>query len=188
MPLAAAIPAITGIAGSLIGGAGGATNTRPPSLDRTQSTTLDSLLQTLSPTVGAKPTIDPALRAGAFNDIAAGGVGGANRITNALTSRGLGRSGLLASALTQNSNQVSANQNSANQFLSNQAIQQRNTTIQQILGLLGVNNTPGQSGIGGFLSGFAGPFAKTLASLSLNPSNGSGGSFTTPGGWNSGSS
>lgn len=188
MPLAAAIPAITGIAGSLIGGAGGATNTRPPSLDRTQSTTLDSLLKTLSPTVGATPTIDPALRAGAFNDIAAGGTGGANRVTNALVSRGLGRSGLLSSALTQNSNQVSANQNSANQFLSNQAIQQRNTTIQQILGLLGVNNTPGQSGIGGFLSGFAGPFAKTLASL--NPSGGGsgGGTFTTPGGWNSGSS
>lgn len=179
MPLAAAIPAIAGIGGAIAGGIGGASNTRPPSLDKTQSTTLDSLLKTLAPTVGGTPTIDPALRAGAFNDIAAGGVGGANRITNLLASRGLGRSGLLSSALTQNSNQVSANQNSANQFLTNQAIQQRNTTIQQIAQLLGVTNIPGQSGFGGFMSGFAGPFAKTLASLNGGGNSlGSGGAPT----------
>lgn len=188
MPIAAAIPAIIGGVSAIAGGIGGASNTRPPSLDKTQSMTLDNLIKTLSPTVGATPTIDPALRASAFNDIAAGGVGGANRVTNALASRGLGRSGLLSSALAQNSNQVSANQNSANQFLSNQAIQQRNTTINQILQLLGVNNTPGQSGFGGFMSGFAGPFAKTLASLNGGGSSGGGGTFTTPGGWNSGSS
>lgn len=166
MPIAAALPAIIGGVGAIAGGIGGATNPRPPSLDKTQSTTLDSLLQTLSPTVGATPTIDPALRAGAFNDIAASGVGGANRVTNALTSRGLGRSGLLASALTQNSNQVSASQNSANQFLTNEAIQQRNTTIQQIASLLGVQNIPGQSGVSGFFSGMGnalGPLAYALA-------------------------
>ncbi len=159
MPIAAAaIPLI----GAAIGGIGGATNKRPSSLDPTQSSTLDSLLKQLSPQVGATPKIDPVQQSLLFDQIAKSGVGGANRITNALSSRGLGRSGLLAQGLTQNSNQVAAAQTGANLDLQQQAITQRNTTIQQILGLLGITNVPGQSGIGGFLSGFAGPFAKAL--------------------------
>lgn len=165
MPIAAAIPAIAGLAGSVIGGIGGASNTRPPSLDPTQRNSLDSLLKQLMPTVGTTPTIDPVQQSLMRNEIAGAGVGGANRVTNALVSRGLGRSGLLAQGLTQNSNQVSAAQNQSDLALQQQAVTQRNTTIQQILGLLGVTNIPGQSGAGGFLSGFAGPFAKTLASL-----------------------
>jgi hypothetical protein len=162
MPIAAAIPAI---AGGILGGIGGATNTRPPSLDPTQRGTLDSLLKTLSGTVGATPKIDPEQQANLFGQVAQSGVGGANRIVNALSSRGLGRSGLLASGLTQNSNQISANQTAVNQQLQQQAINQRNTTIQQILGLLGVSNIPGQSGVGGFFSGAAGPLSYGLSKL-----------------------
>lgn len=177
MPLAAAIPAIAGVASSVIGGLGGAANTRPPSLDKTQSTTLDSLINQLYPKTVQNPTIDPVQQSSIFDQIARSGVGGANRVTNTLTSRGLGRSGLLAAGLTQNSNQIAGEQTGANLQLQQQAVNQRNTTIQQILQLLGVNNTPGQSGIGGFLSGFAGPFAKTLAGLSNggNTALGSGG-------------
>src|SRR6266550_6145357 len=121
MPIAAAAAPLIG---SVIGGIGGATNRRPPSLDPTQSSTLDNLLKQLYPQVGATPKIDPVQQSLLYDQIAKSGVGGANRITNALTSRGLGRSGLLASGLAQNSNQVSVNQNSANQFLTNEAIQQ----------------------------------------------------------------
>src|SRR6266480_3810928 len=156
------VPALPAIGGAILGGIGGATNKRPPSLDPTQSSTLDNLLKQLYPQVGATPKIDPTQQSLLYDEIAKSGVGGANRITNALSSRGLGRSGLLAQGLTQNSNQVAAAQTGANLDLQQQAITQRNTTIQQILGLLGITNVPGQSGIGGFLSGFAGPFAKAL--------------------------
>lgn len=165
MPLAALIPAVAGIGGAIAGGIGGASNTRPPSLDKTQSSTLDSLLTQLYSTVGKVPTVDPIQKSILFDNIAQQGVGGANRVTNALTSRGLGRSGLLSQALTQNSLGVQAAQNQTDLGLQQQAISQRNTTIQQILGLLGVSNIPGQSKFGGFMSGFAGPFAKTLAGL-----------------------
>lgn len=165
MPIAAAIPAIAGAAGSVLGGIGGASNTRPPSLDPTQRSTLDNLLKQLYPQVGQTPTIDKTQQAGMFDEIARAGVGGANRITNSLISRGLGRSGLLASGLTQNSNMMAGAQNEANLHLQQQAVNQRNQTIQQILGLLGVSNIPGQSGFGGFMSGFAGPFSKMLAGL-----------------------
>ncbi len=163
MPIAAAV--IPAIAGGVLGGIGGATNTRPPSLDPTQRGSLDSLLKLLMPQVGATPTIDPVQQSLMRNQIAQAGVGGANRVTNALVSRGLGRSGLLAQGLTQNSNQISAAQTGSDLALQQQAIGQRNTTIQQILGLLGVSNIPGQSGIGGFFSGASGAFAKALAMI-----------------------
>src|SRR5205807_1502813 len=113
---------IIGGASALIGGAGGASNRRPPSLDPTQSSTLDNLLKQLYPQVGATPKIDPVQQSLLYDQIAKSGVGGANRITNALTSRGLGRSGLLAQGLTQNANQVSAAQTGANLDLQQQAI------------------------------------------------------------------
>jgi len=169
MPIAAAIPAI---AGGIIGGIGGATNRRPPSLDQTQSGILDNLLKQLYPQVGATPTIDKTQQAGLFDEIARSGVGGANRITNQLVSRGLGRSGLLASGLSQNSAAISGAQSQANLALQQQAVQQRNQTIQQILQLLGVSNIPGQSGIGGFFSGAAGGLAKGLGMLNFGGGGG----------------
>lgn len=187
MPIAAAaVPLI----GAAVGGIGGAMNKRPPSLDPTQSSTLDNLLKQLYPQVGATPKIDPTQQSLMYDEIAKSGVGGANRITNQLASRGLGRSGLLASGLTQNSNQVASAQTGADLQLQQQAVSQRNTTIQQILGLLGVTNIPGQSGIGGFLSGFAGPFAKALGMMKFGGASAGGGSsdFTTPGGFFSGNS
>lgn len=174
MPIAAAIPLIAGAAGSVLGGIGGATNRRPDSLDPTQRGTLDNLIKQLYPQVGATPTIDPVQQAGLFDQIARSGVGGANRITNQLVSRGLGRSGLLAQGLTQNSNQMAAEQTGVNVGLQQQAIQQRNQTIQQILQLLGISNIPGQSKAGGFLSGFAGPFSKMLAGLNFGGGGGYG--------------
>ena len=170
------VPALPAIGGAILGGIGGATNRRPPSLDPTQSSTLDNLLKQLYPQVGATPTIDKTQQSLLYDQIARSGVGGANSITNALSSRGLGRSGLLAQGLTQNSNQMAAEQTGANLDLQQQAISQRNTTIQQILGLLGVTNIPGQSGIGGFLSGFAGPFAKALGMMKFG---GGGGASST---------
>lgn len=164
MPIAAALPAI---GGAILGGIGGASNTRPPSLDPTQRFTLDALLKQLYPQVGVTPTIDPTQRALMFGNIAQEGVGGANRITNSLISRGLGRSGLLARGLVGNSQGVQAAQNQTDLGLQQQAIQQRNTTINQILSLLGVSNIPGQSGFGGFMSGFAGPFAKALSLMNF---------------------
>jgi hypothetical protein len=156
MPLAAAIPGIIGAVGAIGGGAlAGASNTRPPSLDQTQSGALDSLIKNLLPQTYGAPKIDPAQQASMFDEIAKSGVGGANRITNALSSRGLGRSGLLASGLTQNSNQIAGAQTGANLQLQQQAISQRNTTIQQLMGLLGVSNIPGQSTLGGASAGAA---------------------------------
>jgi hypothetical protein len=176
MPIAAALPAIIGGAGALAAGIGGATNPRPPSLDRTQSSTLDALLKQLYGTVGTTPTIDPVQRALMFGNIAQEGTAGANRATNALTSRGLGRSGLLAQALNQNSSGIQAAQNNTDLGLQQQAISQRNTTIQQILGLLGVTNVPGQSGVSGFFSGAGsalGPLAYALAKGGSNKLNAS---------------
>lgn len=172
MPIAAAIPAIAGAAGSLLGGIGGASNRRPSSLDPTQSGALDSLIKMLMPQVGETPKIDPVQQGLMRDEIAKAGVGGANRVTNALTSRGLGRSGLLARGLEENSNNITSAQTSSDLALQQQAIGQRNTIIQQILGLLGISNIPGQSGLGGFMSGFAGPFAKMLASLKGGGSSG----------------
>ena len=179
MPVAA-LPIIAGAAGSLLGGLGGATNKRPPTLDPTQRTTLDALLKELYPGKLGTPTIDPIQRNLIFGNIAQEGTLGANRVTNALTSRGLARSGLLARGLTQNSLGVQAAQNQTDLALQQQAIQQRNNTISQILGLLGVSNIPGQSGLGGFLSGFAGPFAKLLGGLPFF-GRGGGGDMGTPG-------
>lgn len=169
MPIAAAIPAI---GGAILGGLSGATNKRPPSLDKTQSTTLDSLLKQLYPTVGTTPTEDPKQRALMFGNIAQEGVGGANRVTNSLVSRGLGRSGLLARGLVGNSQAITGAQNNTDLALQQQAISQRNTTISQILSLLGVSNVPGQSGIGGFLSGFAGPASYALSKMNFGGSPG----------------
>src|SRR5256884_3516155 len=149
MPLVAALPAIGGLIGGVLSGRA---NKRPPSLDPTQSGSLDSLLKMLVPTVGTTPKIDPTQQALMYDEIAKSGVGGANRVTNSLVSRGLGRSGLLASGLVQNSNQIASAQTGTNLSLQNQAINQRNTTIQQILGLLGVGNIPGQSAFGGAMA------------------------------------
>lgn len=176
-------PLAIGAGAALLGGLGGLSNRRPPSLDPTQRSTLDNLLKQLYPQVGTTPTIDPVQRSLMFKNIAEEGTLGANRVTNTLASRGLARSGLLARGLTANSNAVTAAQNQTDLGLQQQAIQQRNTTINQILGLLGVTNIPGQSGIGGFLSGFAGPFAKLLAGL-----GGGGGTSASDLGWTPGSS
>lgn len=166
MPIAAAAPAIIGGIGALAGGIGGATNPRPPSLDGTQRSVLDGLLNNLYPSTFKAPQIDPVQQSGLYDQIARSGVGGANRVTNALTSRGLGRSGLLAQGLTENSNQMAGEQSNANLQLQQQAVTQRNQTIQQIMGLLGVSNIPGQSGLSGFFSGAGsalGPLAYALA-------------------------
>src|SRR6266478_9302771 len=146
MPIAAALPAIISGVGAVAGGLGGLSNPRPPSLDPTQRGTLDSLLSKLYGTVGTTPQIDPTQQGLLFDQIAKAGTGGANRITNTLVGRGLGRSGLLAQGLIGNSQAVTGAQNEANLNLQQQAITQRNTTIQQILGLLGITNIPGQSG------------------------------------------
>lgn len=186
-------PLLGGLATSLLGGAAGATNARPPSLDPNQQNALASLLTpggNLMKTAGAPAGIDPVQQALLFGNNANSQTGANNAVTHALVSRGLGHSGLLGGALTQVANQSQQNQNQINLGLQQQGIQQKQMSIQDILGLLGVNNTPGQSGGGAFMAGMAPVAAYSIQRAMNNMGGGTAGSsnFTTPGGFNSGSS
>ena len=182
-------PLLSGIS-SVVGGIAGASNTRPPSLDETQSTSLDALIKNLMPNATGTAKIDPIQQALLYGQNAQSLTGANNALTHALVSRGLGRSGLLGAGLIQNQNQSQVNQGNINLGLQNQAIQQKQLNIQDILGLLNVNNTPGQSGFGGFMAGLAPVLAYSLQHMSNNSGGGGGGSqnFTTPGGFYSGNS
>lgn len=170
---------IGGLASSLLGGIAGATNTRPPSLSPGQSSALSNLLGTpgqpsqLLQTAMGTPKIDPVQQNLMYGSIAANQTGGMDAVTHALVSRGLGHSGLLGGALTQVANQAQAGRNQADLGLQQQAIQQKQLSIQDILGLLGVNNTPGQSGAGGFFAGMA-PVAAYSIQSAMNRNNNSG--------------
>lgn len=162
MPLVAALPAL--IPG-LIGGIAGASNARPPSLSPVQSQSLNSLLPQLTGQVQGPVQIDPVQQALMYNQINQGLTGANNGVTNALVSRGLGQSGLLGAGLIQNQLGAQQARNTANLGLQQQAIQQRQANIQDILGLLNVNNTPGQSGFGAFISGLAGPLSYSVQNM-----------------------
>lgn len=157
-----------GILSGLLGGIAGGSNTRPPSLDPTQRGSLDALIKSLMPTATGTPTIDPIQQALMFGNIAAGRTGADTAITHALSSRGLGTSGLLGAGLIQNQNVATQNQNQANLGLQQQAVQQKQLSIQDILGLLNVNNTPGQSGFGGFMAGLAPILAYSIQNMANN--------------------
>ena len=181
MPIAAAIH---GIAGGIMGGLAGLGHRRPPSLDPTQRYSLDALLGELYPHnrgLGT-PHIDPTQQGLLYNQIAAQGRGAENRITSQFAARGLGRSGLLAQGLMQNSAGMQQAQNQTDLTLQQQAMNQRNETIRQIIQLLGVNNIPGQSGLGAFMAGFAPPAAQGFSQLNFGGSNGNSGGYTTSGG------
>jgi hypothetical protein len=124
--------------------------------------------------VQGTPKIDPIQQALMYGQNAQSLTGANNAVTHALVSRGLGQSGILGAGLMQNANQSQANQNNINLGLQQQAVQQRQLTIQDILGLLNVNNTPGQSGFGGFMAGLA-PVAAYSIQNALNRSYGGGG-------------
>lgn len=172
------MPVIGGIASSLLGGLAGAGNARPPALDPSQRGSLDSLIKALMPTATGNPTIDPVQQMQMFGQNAQSLTGANNSVTHALTSRGLGRSGLLGAGLMQNQNQSSVNQGNINLGLQQQAVQQKQLSIQDLLGLLNVNNTPGQSGFGAFMAGLA-PVAAYSMQRQLNNSYGGGSSFGT---------
>lgn len=169
--LGALIPAI-------LGGLAGATNTRPPALNPAQTTDLNALLNSLLPTATGTPHIDPTLQALSYGNIAANQTGANNAVTNALISRGLGRSGILGGALTQVANQAQQSRNASDVNLQNQAIQQKQLSIQDILGLLNVNTTPGQSGAGGFLAGMAPILAYSIQNMMNNRNAGTNGGGT----------
>lgn len=169
-------PLIGGLLPGLISGLAGSANTRPPSLDPTQRGSLDSLIKGLMPTAQGTPTIDPIQQALMYGNIAASQTGANDAVTNALVSRGLGHSGLLGGALTQVANQAQQSRNQANLGLQQQAIQQKQLSIQDILGLLSVNNAPGQSGGAGFLNGMAPVLAYSIQSMMNNGGFGGGGS------------
>ncbi len=151
----------------LLGGISGAANKRPPSLDPTQSGSLDALIKSLMPNATGTPQIDPTQQALMYNNIAQGQTGANNAVTNALVSRGLGHSGILGGALTQVANQAQSGRNEANLGLQQQAVQQKQLSIQDILGLLNVSNIPGQSKFGGFMQGMA-PIAAYSIQQMLN--------------------
>jgi Spy/CpxP family protein refolding chaperone len=150
---------------SLLGGLAGLFNKRPPSLDPSQHGALDELIRNLMPTATGTPTIDPIQQALMYGNIAASRTGADTAVTHALSSRGLGTSGLLGAGLIQNQNVATQNQNQANLGLQQQAIQQKQLSIQDILGLLNVNNTPGQSGAGGFMAGLAPILSYSIQSI-----------------------
>lgn len=173
------VPAIIGGASALVGGLAGLGNRRPPSLTRTQSSTLDMLLKDLYPQTKSTG-IDPIQQALLYDEIARSGRGAETRLTNRFASRGL-RGGLVAQGLSDVSGNIQGAQNQANLMLQQQSIQQRNETIRQILGLLGVQDIPGQSGFGAFMAGAAGPLAYALTQL-RGGGGGSGGSSAPAGG------
>jgi len=174
MPLAAAAPLIGALAGPLLGGIAGAANPRPPSLSPSQSGALNTLLSpgsNLSKLAFGNPQADPIQQALLYGQNAQSLTGANNQATHALTSRGLGTSGLLGQALTQNANQSQVNQGNINLSLEQQAIQRQQQSWQTISQLLGVNNTPGQSTGGAFMAGLA-PVAAYSIQNALNKNNG----------------
>lgn len=154
--------------GSAIGGIAGLFNKRPPALNPNQTNDLNTLLTNLLPTATGTPKIDPTQQALMYNQINANQVGTGNNATNSLVSRGLGHSGILGTALTQVANQGQQDKNKADLGLQQQAVQQKQLTIQDILGLLNVNTTPGQSNAGAFSAGLAGPLAYSITNMMNN--------------------
>jgi len=165
MPFGGALTA--GLGSALLGGLAGAANTRPPSLAPYQHKDLKALLASLMPVATGTPTIDPVQQMLMYGQIAQGRQGADTGVTHALTSRGLGQSGLLGAGLIQNQNQATANQNTANLALQQQAIQLKQAAIQQLLQGIGISDVPGQSGIGGFLAGLAPTLAYSIQSQNL---------------------
>jgi hypothetical protein len=154
--------------GSAIGGIAGLFNKRPPALNANQTTDLNSLLTNLLPTATGAPKIDPTQQALMYNQINANQVGAGNNATNSLVSRGLGHSGILGTALMQVANQGQQNKNQADLGLQQQAVQQKQLSIQDIIQMLGVNTTPGQSNAGAFSAGLAGPLAYSMQNMMNN--------------------
>lgn len=172
--------ALLGAIPSLIGGLAGLFNKRPPALNGPQTTDLNSLLGSLLPTAQGTPKIDPTQQALGYNNIAASQTGANNAVTNSLVSRGLGHSGILGTALTQVANQAQQGRNASDMNLQNQAIQQKQLSIQDILGLLNVNTTPGQSNAGGFSAGMGPILAYSIQNMLNNRSGGSGTDVNNP--------
>jgi len=173
-------PLLGGLASSLLGGVAGAANPRPPSLNPAQTNSLNTLLSpgsNLSKLAFGNPQADPIQQALLYGQNAASLTGANNQVTHALTSRGLGRSGLLGQALMQNANQSTQNQTGINLSLEQQAIQRQQQSWQTIAQLLGVNATPGQSGFGAFMGGLA-PVAAYSIQNAINGRNNPG--FPTP--------
>lgn len=173
---AAALPIIASIGSSLLSGLTGGANTRPGALNPTQSSSLDSLLHSLMMSLGQTPQIDPTQQKLLYGDIAQNQTGANDAVTNALVSRGLGHSGILGNALTQVANEAQKGRNQADLGLQQQAIQQRQLSIQDILGLLNVGTTPGQSTGGGFLAGMAPILAYSIQNMMNMRGSGSGAS------------
>lgn len=163
--------ALLGAIPSLIGGIAGLFNKRPPALNPGQTTDLNALLSSLLPTAQGTPKIDPTLQALSYGNIATNQTGANNAVTNALVSRGLGHSGILGGALTQVANQAQQGRNASDINLQNQAIQQKQLSIQDILGLLNVNTTPGQSSAGGFAAGLAPILSYSIQNMLNNTRN-----------------
>jgi len=134
---------------------------------------MNQLIPSLLPTATGTQHIDPVQQGLMYGNIAQGQTGAFNAVTNALASRGLGHSGLLGGALTQIGNQAQSLRNQSDLGLQQQAFQQKQLSIQDLLGLLGTPNVPGQSGLGGFLAGMA-PIAAYSIQNALNNNTNSG--------------
>lgn len=182
---------MAGFAAPLIGagvnaglsGLAGLLNPRPPALNSQQSGALNTLIPSLLGPATGTPRIDPIQQALMYSQIAQSQTGAGNSAIHSLVGAGLGHSGLLGSALTQVANQAQTNRNTADLGLQQQSVQQKQLSIQDLLGLLGVNTTPGQSGGGAFMAGLAPVAAYSIQNM-LNSHAGNPGGGTLPGGLN----
>jgi hypothetical protein len=182
-------PLLGAILPSLIGGLAGAGNTRPPSLAPGQQDALNNLLGQLQGTSQGQFNFNtpvqpnPMQQALMYGQIAQSRTGADNALTHALTSRGLGRSGILGAGLMQNQNTAQLAQNQGNMGLIEQALQQRQLSIQDILGLIQTPNFPGQSGFSGFMNGLAPVAAYSIQNMmnSRNANPGAANPFSNPG-------
>lgn len=168
MPVAAAVAPLVGSVGSaIVGGIAGGANARPPSLSPQQQQAQNTDIQAATKSATGPVTIDPTQQTAIYDNIARSTAGANAASTNAAASRGLGRSGVLASNLQQNQDVAAASQNQANLSLEQQALQNQQFNRSLLSQLTQTPNIPGQSTTGAVTAGAAGPLAYALQQQAL---------------------
>lgn len=165
MPVAAAVAPL---AGSVIGAIAGGANKRPPSLSPQQQQAQNSDIAAATKSATGPVTIDPTQQAAVYDQIARSNAGANDAVTHNLASRGLARSGILASGIENNQAAASGQQTSANLSLEQQALQNQQFNRSLLNQLTQTPNIPGQSTAGAVSAGAASPLAYALQTLSNN--------------------
>lgn len=172
MPLAAAIaPLAAPVIGAIAGGA----NKRPPSLSPQQQQAQNTDIQAATKDATGPVTIDPTAQGAIFDGINRNTTGANDATTNALVSRGLGRSGVLAGGIENNEAAASGAKANANLSLEQQALQNQQFNRNLLNQLTQTQNVPGQSSFGAATAGAASPLAYALQMAKNGQSGGSNG-------------